>query len=174
LKDIKALGKFLGNTDPVIRNSCFNVFVELGLHMKDDLFRTLKGEAPQKALETLLQRVRNAEGGSRVERRNYSDDFSNSMYGENMFGDYKGQSTISHSFILDKENTYDFENVENRDVGNLKQTNISQVKTVNRDAVSTVESKENIRDTRDNSLLGTPQNSIKGGHVTSYLNTRII
>ena len=162
-KDIKTLGKLLGHTDTVVRNLVFNVFVELGLHMKDDLFRVLKGEAPQKALETLYQKVKNAEGGHKVERRGFSDDFSASMYGESVLGDYKGTSTVSHSFILDKENTYDFENVENRDVGNFKRGNF-QEKPISRDNVSTVESKENIRDTRDNSLSGTPQTIVKG-HV---------
>jgi len=166
-KEIRTLGKMLGHTDAIVRNHCLNIFTELGLYMKDDLLRTLKGEAPQKALDTLIQRIRSAEtGGNRFERRagggGHSDDFSASMYEENNIfsGSHKGPSVVSSSFIHDKENAYDMENLENRDYN--KYGGISGI-IQGKLGGSTVESKESM--TRDTSLLGTPQTKVKGFHV---------
>ena len=162
-KEIKTLGKLLGHTDATIRNLSFNVLAELGLYMKDDLLRILRGEAPSKALETLQQRIRGLEGMSKTEKRNYSDDYSVNMYEEGAFGGIKASHIVSNSFILDKDNSYDAEVNEHKDPYHLKYGN-----TINRDraeATSTVDSKDHIRDTRDTSLIGTPQNNTKGCHV---------
>ena len=162
-KEIRTLGKMLGHTDAIVRNHCLNIFTELGLYMKEDLLRTLKGEAPQKTLDTLIQRIKSAEGGgNRFDRRaggGHSDDFSVSMYEEsNIFsGSHKGPNIISSSFIHDKENAYDMENLENRDY-NKYGGSILQGKLGG--GMSTVESKESM--TRDTSLLGTPQTKVKG------------